>query len=61
MPYRVVWRFEQRVPSYDGKPAQIEEADELWWSSADFAQLYAALMQRQVGASGFRLEPADAK
>jgi hypothetical protein len=60
MPVRVVWKFPPRVPSINGQDVLVEEADELWWQLPDIAQLYAVLRMKELGAVGFRLEPADA-
>lgn len=60
MSYRVVWTFPSQAPSYR-EPVLVEEADELWWSSADIAQLYAVLLTPSVGAVRFRLESSDAQ
>lgn len=59
MSYRVVWTFPQQAPSH-GKPAAlVEEADDLWWASADIAQLYAVMVMHSIGAVGFRLENSN--
>jgi hypothetical protein len=59
MAVRVMWTFPSRVPSYDGAPVLVEEPDELWWQSADTAQLYAVLTMKQIGAVKFRLDNPD--